>query len=191
MRKVVSPGGATKPAATFKVGDKVVLYPTGVLSITAIGKRSELTREGEGSFAVQPLRALSGESVLRPVDNDDKVYALRFVGEERDTMLLDVKATTRPPLRHISTKDEVATFLAVLGDELQNARVTPPPPDVMKEVFGAGNDLVKLARAFPYLRATDDRERDARAKLGAFFAQEVALVRGIDERDARSLLDHL
>jgi RNA polymerase-interacting CarD/CdnL/TRCF family regulator len=169
MRKVVSPGGATKPAATFKVGDKVVLEPKAVLTISAIGPRSKLSSE----------------------PGDEPVYALRPVGEEGEPILIDVKATTRPPLRHISTKDELTTFLAVLGDELQNSRVTPPPADLMKEVKRAGNDLVKLARLFPYLRASDNVERDTRAALDKLFVQEIAIVRGIDERDARSLLDHL
>lgn len=171
MRKVVSPGGATKPAATFKVGDKVVLEPRGVLTISAIGPRSKLAPDSAST--------------------DETVYALRAAGEDRDSLFLDVKATTRPPLRHISTKDEIATFLAVLGDELQNSRVTPPPADLMKEVGRAGNDLVKLARVFPYLRAADNVERDTRAALDKLFVQEIAIVREIDERDARSLLDHL
>ena len=191
MRKVVSPGGATKPAATFKVGDRVVLYPTAVMTISAIGKRSELTPADEDSVRFQPLRALAGESIMQVVSNDELVYALRFAGEDRDSFLLDVKATTKPPLRHISTKDEIKTFLALLGDELQNSRVTPPPPDVVKEVFRAGNDLAKLARLVPYLRATDDTERDMRAKLETLFVQEIAIVRGIEERDARAVLDHL
>ena len=170
MRKVVSPGGATKPAATFKVGDKVVFYPTGVMTVTAIAPHKQVDPD---------------------VTSDELVYALRLIGEERDLFFIGVKATTRPPLRHISTKSEIATFLAVLGDELQNARVTPPPPDVMKEIFAAGNDLLKLARLVPYMRETDQNEREKREVLRTFFAQELAVVRGIDERDARAILDHL
>ncbi|MDQ3341501.1 MAG: hypothetical protein M4D80_40625 [Myxococcota bacterium] len=167
MRKVVSPGGATKPAATFKVGDKVVLQPTAVMTISAIGPRNKLSDESSST--------------------QETVYALRVVGEERDSMLLDVKATTRPPLRHISTKGELSTFLAILGEELQNARVTKPPADLANEVTNAGNDLVKLARLYPYLPADDDKKR----QLETLFVQEVAAVRGIDERDAKRLLDHL
>jgi RNA polymerase-interacting CarD/CdnL/TRCF family regulator len=187
MRKVVSPGGATKPAATFKVGDKVVLYPTGVMSITAIGKRSELTPPGTENYAFRPARALVGEHIMQPVTGDATVYALRFVSDERDSFMLDVKATTRPPLRHVSTKGELATFLAILGETLQDARITKPPAGLINEVGNAGNDLVRLARLYPYLPASEDKKRI----LETFFVQEIATVRGLDERDARSLLDHL
>jgi RNA polymerase-interacting CarD/CdnL/TRCF family regulator len=187
MRKVVSPGGATKPAATFKVGDKVVFYPTGVMTITAIGKRSELTPPGTENFSMQPARAFVGESILQPVTDDAIVYALRFLGEERDFLMLPVKATTRPPLRHVSTKDELSTFLAILGETLQDARVNKPPADLLNEILNAGNDLVKLARLYPYLPADDNKKRI----LESFFVQEIATVKGIDERDARYLFDHL
>ena len=167
MRKVVSPGGATKPAATFKVGDKVVLEPKAVLEISAIGPRSKLAPES--------------------ATTDETVYALRVVGEERDSLFVDVKATTRPPLRHISTKDGLTTFLAILGETLQDARINKPPADLDKEVGNAGNDLVKLARLYPYLPADDTKKRI----LESFFVQEIATVKGIDERDARYLFDHL
>jgi hypothetical protein len=181
MRKVVSPGGATKPATTFKVGDRVVLYPTAVLTITAIGK------PGGATPTFEPLRALVGPSPLQPAGDGEPAYALRFLDAERDAFRLDVKATTRPPLRHLSTAHELATFLAVLREELQNARVTPPPKELLKELAAAGNDLVKLARLYPYLPATEP----ARGTLEAFFVQEIALVKGLDGRDARALFDRL
>ena len=102
MRKVVSPGGATKPAATFKVGDKVVLYPTAVMSITAIGP-NRVAQTG-------PVRALAGDAKVQPVADDAVAYALRFIGADRDAFAVDVKATTRPPMRHLSTPAEIATF---------------------------------------------------------------------------------
>src|SRR5690349_13818028 len=78
-------------ATSFKVGDKVILYPVDVMTISAIGTRKELTPKDMENVDFQPGNALAGKDTMVPVEADnERVYALRFVGEDRDSFLLSV-----------------------------------------------------------------------------------------------------
>ena len=87
--------------------------------------------------------ALQGGSPLETIPaNDDLVYALRFVGESRDSQLLLVAAAEREGLRRVSTPAEVDAFLKALAETVAAVRHgAKRPADVARATMGAGNDL--------------------------------------------------
>jgi RNA polymerase-interacting CarD/CdnL/TRCF family regulator len=184
-----TPTASPSTKTAFAVGDNVVLYPTGVMTITAIDTRKKLTPPGMDSVAFEPANALEGKDTMTPVTNDKLVYALRFVGEARDSFLLDVDATTRPPLRRVSTPAQIDAFLAVLRETAATARKpgAAKPADLHRALPVAGNELPALARLYPYL---DPEEYSMERRILAHgFVQEVAIAKGIDEVAAKALVE--
>src|SRR5690242_8127219 len=100
-----------QPKSSFAIGDKVVLLPVAVMTITGIGTRRSLTPQGMDNVTLDLDGVLQGNSALRTVSPDDEsVYALRFSGQSHDSMLLAVAAAEKEGLRRVSTGSEIHAF---------------------------------------------------------------------------------
>jgi RNA polymerase-interacting CarD/CdnL/TRCF family regulator len=180
---------APRADAPFAVGDKVVLTPTGIMVISAIGPRSKLTPSDVENVDFQPGNALEGKDTMEVVPADDElVYGLRFPGDQRDTFLLNVKDAVHEGLRHVSTPAEVDEFLRVLAETARASHQpgATAPKDVSVLAIRAGNHLIDLARFYPYLGSRDRLESDVKANLTTFFPEEIAAARGISLEAARA-----
>lgn len=183
-------------ATSFAIGDKVVLEPVAVMTITAIGTRRSLTPPGMENVDVDFRGVMQGSSALATFPANDKlVYALRFVGDARDSMLLDVAAAEREGLRHISTPSEIDEFLRTLKETAAVSRTgARKPQDLARATMRARSDLKKLATLYPFLAADPHDqwysiESDQRRQLRTFFVDEIAVAKDITKDRAATLLD--
>jgi RNA polymerase-interacting CarD/CdnL/TRCF family regulator len=166
------------------------------MTITAIGTRRALTPAGMESVDLDVRGALQGSSLYATVPADDtQVYALRFLGETRDSMLLEVAAAQREGLRHASTSTEIDAFLKTLGDTVRAQRGgARPPDDLARTTTRARSDLKQLAALYPFLAADPHdqwhlMESDMQKALHHLFVDEIAVAKGLTQDRAAAMLD--
>lgn len=197
-----SSGQAKQPddsasATSFAVGDKVVLLPVGVMTITAIGTRESLTPAGTENVHLDVGGALfQGRSVLATVPADDQfAFELRFISDPQSSTLLLVTAAEEEGLRHVSTPSEIDAFLRTIHETLAASRQgAKKPDDLTRAILRARNDLKRLATLYPFLAADPHDqwypiESDLRRRLRDFFIDEIAVAKAIGQEHAQTMFD--
>jgi hypothetical protein len=183
---------ATPAQRPYAVGDKVVLMPTNILVISAIGTRKDLTPKDVDNVDFQPGNALAGKDTMKVVEPDDtRVYALRFPAEDHDSFLLEVERAGEEHLRHISTPEQIDAFLRTLHETTVASRKPGfrRPDNVLRSTLGANNNLQELARFYPLLDRSGGVEADIQRSLETFFIDEISTVKTIATGDARAMLE--
>lgn len=153
-RAIPDSGGPTTNAATkaansaepgrpLAKGDKVISTPVAVMEIVGIGPRASFIDPGSvnvGFDGAGMLRDGSSPLPIVPVD-DELVYGLRFVGEERVFEMVSVARAHEVGLRRVVEKKTAEAMLARL-----RALDTPAPAlasshETMMQALDLGNDL--------------------------------------------------
>lgn len=170
------------------MGDHVVLTPTAVSVITAIGLRNRLVPADFVAVDVNAERLLNGEPMLREVEpgNDPLVYALGFAyGDDREPYaLLQVDQAIERGLRPAATSEQVAELLAALATP---AAESPSEQAPFLRVHEAGSDLQRLAAVYASLDSDDESTRQ-RAQLRRFFVEEIMSARELSQEDAEAVI---
>jgi RNA polymerase-interacting CarD/CdnL/TRCF family regulator len=160
----VTTASATASAVTaqssFLKGDKVISAPVAVMEVAGIGPRASFVDRDDDNVAFDLLGTVAdGSSPLQTIPADNEiVYALRFLGEEKAFELASVARSKEVGLRRIVDKKTAESLLGRL-----HALDTPAPPlasewDMRMRAVQVGNDLWEHLVLTRTLLA---RERDA------------------------------
>lgn len=178
----------------FSVGDKVVLDPTGIMEVAAIGRRCDLVRPEMAHTAMDASRLLQGESLVHEVEPDETwVYKLGFGdGADNFSLLVPVAGASSRGLRAPSNAAEIDAFLIQL--ERSAEALAPGSTDLdqlRSDVFAAGNRLTDLARLYPRVcrGAAEHRELEfTQRTLQRLFLDEIEFALGSAGAEAKQRL---